>query len=73
MSEQPVIERKLAGDYRIEFSVQRFDEAEGDFVEVGFGSSGGCGTVNDAAYAVESLVQNRQWETSAGMPDPEEA
>lgn len=58
-------------EYRIEFSVQRRLPGDDDFTEIGFGSSGGCGTVDAAAYAVESIVQNRIWETSSGMPDPE--
>ena len=57
-------------EYRIEFSIQRARGDDGDFKEIGFGSSGTCGTIRDAAYAVESLVQNGEWETSKGMPDP---
>jgi hypothetical protein len=57
-------------DYRIEFTIQRRSPGEDDFTEVGFGSSGGMGSVNAAAYEVESLVQNRLWETEPGQPDP---
>lgn len=60
-------------DYRIDFSVQRRGPGDEDFTEIGFGSSAGCGSVNSAAYAVESMVQNRIWETSPGMPEPESA
>lgn len=60
-------------DYRIDFSVQRRDDGEDDFTEIGFGSSAAHGTVNAAAYDVESIMQNRMWETQPGMPDPEEA
>lgn len=59
-------------DYRIEFSLQRREEGDGDYTEIGFGSSGSCASPADAAYAVESNVQNRMWETSPGMPEPEE-
>ena len=58
-------------DYRIEFSIQRRADGEDDFAEVGFGSSGAEGTVDQAAYMVESVVQNRAWETNPGMPDPD--
>lgn len=60
-------------EYRIEFSVQRRADGEDDFTEIGFGSSGACGGVDQAAYAIESMVQNREWETRPGMPEPEEA
>jgi hypothetical protein len=58
-------------DYRIEFAIQRRSPGDDDFTEIGFGSSGSAGSVDDAAYAVESLVQHRQWETAPGMPDPD--
>jgi hypothetical protein len=58
-------------DYRIEFSIQRRADGEDDFTEVGFGSSGGWGTVDAAAYEAESIIQNRIWETGEGMPDPD--
>jgi len=60
-------------EYRIGFSIQRRGEDDDDFTEIGFGSSGACGDVDAAAYAAESLVQNRQWETHPGMPDPKES
>lgn len=59
-------------EYRIEFSVQRRRDGEGDFSEIGFGSSGAWSGVDPALYAVQSQVQNRQWETESGMPDPRE-
>ena len=59
-------------EYRITFSIERRGDNDDDFTEVGFGSSGGCGDVNAAAYEVESIIQNRQWETSGNMPEPEE-
>lgn len=55
--------------YRIEYTIQQADDG-GDYREIGFGSSGSWETVDAALYAVESDVQNRQWETEPGMPDP---
>lgn len=54
-------------DYEITFTIR----CDGE--EIGFGGSGPCADVNAAAFAVESIVQNRQWETERGMPEPEEA
>jgi len=59
-------------EYRIEFSIQRQLLGEDDSTEVGFGSSGAWNSVNQAEYAVGSYIQNREWETTAGMPDPSE-
>jgi hypothetical protein len=59
-------------DYRIEFTIQRRGGGEEDFTDIGFGSSGTCASPDEAAYAVESIIQNREWETTAGMPGPEE-
>jgi hypothetical protein len=58
--------------YRIEFTIQRRCEGEDDYAEIGFGSSSSCGDVDAALYEVQSMVQNRQWETELGMPDPRE-
>lgn len=58
-------------DYRIEFTISRRLDGEDDFIEIGFGSSGASGEVDGAAYAVETLVQRREWETTDGQPDPE--
>jgi len=57
--------------YRIEYSIQRGPDG-GDYEEIGFGSSFSHSTVDAAAYDVESFIQNRQWETTEGMPEPEE-
>jgi hypothetical protein len=57
-------------EYRIEFSIQRRDEDAEDFAEIGFGSSGARSDVDQAAFDVESIVQNREWETSGDMPEP---
>lgn len=62
-----------AYEYRIEYQVQRRDmNSDEDFIEIGFGSSCAQDSVNDAAYAIESYVQNRAWETDGDMPDPDE-
>lgn len=60
-------------EFRIEYTIQRCDEDGGDFYDVGFGSSGGWNGINAALYAVESAVQNREWETEPGMPEPRDA
>lgn len=59
-------------EYRIEYSIQRRLPTDEDFVEIGFGSSGASSTISDAAFALESYVDNYQWETTPGMPDPED-
>jgi len=59
-------------EYRIEFRITRRRGTEDDFAEVGFGSTGACESVNDAAYEVESMIQNQIWETESGQPNPEE-
>lgn len=58
--------------YRIEFTIQRRTEGDEDYTEIGFGSSSGSGGVDAALYEVQSIVQNRQWETGPGMPNPAE-
>lgn len=59
-------------EYRIEFTIQRQQPGEDDFTDIGFGSSGGWNCIEAALYAVQSQVQNQQWETEEGMPDPED-
>jgi hypothetical protein len=59
----------VRSEYRIEYSIQQADD-DGDFVEIGFGSSGSASDLEDAVYAIESYVGNWYWETSEGMPDP---
>lgn len=56
--------------YRIEFTIQRLRDGEDDFSDVGFGSSGEWNSVDAAMHAVSSQIQNREWETEPGMPDP---
>jgi hypothetical protein len=59
-------------EFRIDYTINRRQPGEDDFTEIGFGSSGASGSVADAAYQMESEIQNRRWETSAGMPDPDD-
>ena len=58
-------------EFRITYTIERRDSA-GAFTEIGFGSSAGDSTLDAALYHVQSDIQNRQWETSPGMPDPDE-
>jgi hypothetical protein len=58
-------------DYRVEFSITRRKDGEGDFTEIGFGSSGALDSIDAASFEVASMIQNWQWETQPGMPDPE--
>jgi hypothetical protein len=53
--------------YDITYTIRRDGE------EIGFGASGYWENVDAALYAIDSDIQNRRWETSPGMPDPEEA
>ena len=59
--------------YRIDYSIIRCVEGSDDETEIGFGSSAEWHHVDAALYAIGSDIQNRMWETTAGMPDPEEA
>lgn len=58
-------------EYRIEYRITRQQPGEDDFTEIGFGSSGGWNSVEQCAYALSSAVQNREWETEPGQPDPD--
>jgi hypothetical protein len=64
----------MEDEFRIEFTIQRRqpNADEDDFTEIGFGSSGGWSDVDQAAHMVITAVQNREWETEPGMPDPHE-
>ena len=48
-------------EFRIEYTIQRMDEDDEDFVVIGFGSSGGWSTIDAASHAIESDIQNRSW------------
>jgi hypothetical protein len=58
--------------YRVEFSIQRMRPGDDDYVEIGFGSSGGWADIDMAAHMIESDVSMGTWETSGDMPDPED-
>lgn len=61
-------------EFRIEFTItrRRAGQGEDDFTEVGFGSSGAWNDLRQCAHMIASAIDNREWETSPGMPDPEE-
>jgi hypothetical protein len=61
-------------EFRIEYTITRRlpGADEDDFTEVGFGSSGAWANVEQCAHMVVTDIQNGHWETSEGMPDPEE-
>lgn len=59
-------------EFRVEFQIQRRLPGEDDFTEVGFGSSGGWSSVEQASHMAESAIVNREWETEPGQPDPDE-
>jgi hypothetical protein len=61
----------MPASYRIEFTIQRDEDGDGAYSDIGFGSSGGNGNIGAALYEVESIIDNRQWETTPGMPDPD--
>jgi hypothetical protein len=57
--------------YRIEYSLKVSTDGGEEFREIGFGAAD-ARTVDAAAYAVETDLQRREWETEPGMPDPTE-
>ncbi|MEV5819258.1 hypothetical protein AB0L22_08795 [Micromonospora haikouensis] len=63
----------MTAEYRINYTIERRLPGETDPTEIGFGSSGAWGDLDAALYSVQSDVQNRQWETEPGQPDPTEA
>lgn len=70
---ETVIVTDQDGDqFRITYSIERKRPGDADFTEIGFGSTSAANTVDGALYTVQSDVQNRLWETSAGMPEPED-
>lgn len=62
----------MTAEYRINYVIERRLPGEDDFTEIGFGSSGASDNLDGCAYDVESQLQNRQWETEPGQPDPQE-
>lgn len=59
-------------EYRISYVIESRDDAASDFTEIGFGDSGAWNSVEQASHIVNSAVQNGDWETSPGMPNPSE-
>jgi hypothetical protein len=55
----------MSDTYDIQVTILR------DGVEIGFCASLGD-TIDHAAYAISTMLQRREWETSDGMPDPSE-
>lgn len=62
----------MTTEYRIEYQITRRRDGEDDFAEVGFGSTSACESVNDAAYELESAIQNQLWENEPGQPAAED-
>jgi hypothetical protein len=58
-------------EYRIEYAIQRKRPEDSDFVEIGFGSSGGWGDLDSCTHIIGSEVQHGSWATVRGMPDPD--
>lgn len=59
-------------EYRVEYTIQRRQDGEDDFTDIGFGSSGGWGSLDQAMHMASSAVECYEWETEPGMPDPEQ-
>ena len=58
--------------YEIEYTLRRYTGGSEEPEEIGFGTSGRCADIDAALYAIQSDIQNDQWETEPGMPDPDE-
>ena len=58
--------------YEIEYTLRRYTGGSEEPEEIGFGASGRCADIDAALYAIQSDIQNDQWETEPGMPDPDE-
>lgn len=65
-------EKDTASEYRIEFSIQRRQDDEDDFTEIGFGSSGSWSDLAACTHSIDSGVTNGEWETDGDMPDPDD-
>ena len=68
MSEQ-LTEIAESGGFESEFDIQVTILRDG--VEIGFCGALGS-TIDHAAYTIDTILQRREWETTAGMPDPSE-
>ena len=61
-----------AHEYEITYTIRRYVGGSEEPEEIGFGASGRCADIDAALYAIQSDIQNDQWETEPGMPDPDE-
>ena len=59
-------------EYEIEYTIRRYTGSSEEPEEIGFGASGRCADIDAVLYAIQSDIQNDQWETEPGMPDPDE-
>lgn len=59
-------------EYRVEYKITRRQPGDDDFTEIGFGSTCADTDIEVALYEVQSDIQNFQWETTPGHPDPDE-
>lgn len=51
-------------EYRVDFSITRRLPGEDDFTEIGFGSSGEWGSVEQANHMASSVIDRpEEWET----------
>lgn len=57
-------------EYRIDYTIQRWEPGEEDFTEIGFGSSGASSDFDACVFALQSDVTNGIWETEKGQPSP---
>lgn len=62
----------MAAEFRIEYTIQRRRDGEDDFTDIGFGSSGAWSSLDQCEHILGSYIQNRQWETEPGMPEPKD-
>lgn len=54
-------------EYRVEYTIVKSDDRFETDQEVGFGSSGTWGSVEECAHMVMSDLQNGTWETSGSL------
>lgn len=62
----------MTTEYEITYSIRRRFSDDDDFVEIGFGSSGAWDDIECASWAMGSDIAGYNWETTSGMPDPED-
>lgn len=58
-------------DYEIVYQLRRRRPGEEDYSEIGFGATAGWDSPEQCADMVLADVQNYQWETEDGQPDPD--